>query len=51
MLANEGMVSLKEAVFVDGTKIESAANRYTFVWGKAIQKNKDRIKAQLDELW
>lgn len=51
MLVNEGLVSLKEAVFVDGTKIESAANRYTFVWGKTIQKNKDRIKAQLDELW
>lgn len=51
MLMNEGLVTLKEAVFVDGTKIESAANRYTFVWGKAIQKSKERIKAQLDELW
>lgn len=51
MLMNEGLVSLKEAVFVDGTKIESVANRYTFVWGKAIQKSKERIKVQLDELW
>lgn len=51
MLMNEGLVTLKEAVYVDGTKIESAANRYTFVWGKAIQKNKERIKFQLDELW
>jgi transposase len=51
MLMNEGLVTLKEAVFVDGTKIESAGNRYTFVWGKAIQKSKERIKTQLDELW
>jgi transposase len=51
MLMNEGLLTLKEAVFIDGTKIESAANRYTFVWGKAIQKSKERIKTQLDELW
>ena len=51
LLAAEGIVSLKEAVFTDGTKIESVANKYTFVWGKSILKNKDRIKTQLDELW
>lgn len=51
LLQQEGIVSLKETVFTDGTKIESAANRYTFVWGRSIQKNKDRIKNQLDELW
>jgi transposase len=51
LLAAEGIVSLKEAVFTDGTKIESVANKYTFVWGKSIIKNKDRIKMQLNELW
>lgn len=51
LLAAEGIVSLKEAVFTDGTKIESAANRYTFVWGKSIKHNKEKIKTQLDELW
>ncbi len=25
-------------VFIDGTKIEANANKYTFVWKKAIQK-------------
>lgn len=49
LLAAEGIVSLKEAVFTDGTKIESAANRYTFVWGKSIKHNKEKIKTQLDE--
>jgi len=51
LLSEQGIVSLKEAVFTDGTKIESVANKYTFVWGKSIQKNKERIKSQLDELW
>jgi transposase len=51
LLVSEGIVSLKEAVFTDGTKIESAANKYTFVWGKSIKHNKEKIKSQLDELW
>jgi transposase len=51
LLAAEGIVSLKEAVFTDGTKIESVANKYTFVWGKSIKNSKEKIKTQLDELW
>ena len=27
-----------ETVFIDGTKIEANANRYTFVWKKAVTK-------------
>ena len=50
LLVAEGLVNLKE-VYTDGTKIESKANRYTFVWGKAIKTNKERIRKQLEELW
>ena len=50
LLVAEGLVNLKE-VYIDGTKIESQANRYTFVWGKAIKTSKERIKKQLEELW
>ena len=50
MLAAEGILSLKE-VYVDGTKIEANANRYTFVWGNAIKTNKEKMAAQLRELW
>lgn len=50
LLEKEGLVSL-ETTFVDGTKIEANANRYTFVWGRAIKKHKERISAQLEELW
>lgn len=50
LLAEEGLVSIKE-VYVDGTKIESVANRYTFVWGNSIKTNREKIKKQIDELW
>lgn len=50
LLAEAGLVSLKE-IYVDGTKIEANANRYTFVWGNAIKTNKEKMKKQLDELW
>jgi transposase len=50
LLAEEGLVSLKDA-YVDGTKIEANANRYTFVWGNAIKTSKERMIKQLDELW
>ena len=50
LLESQGHVSLK-TVFTDGTKIEANANRYTFVWGRAIEKNKKRIEEQLQDLW
>ena len=50
LLESEGHVSLKTA-FVDGTKIEARANRYSFVWGRAIKRSKERIEQQLEELW
>ena len=34
-LQKEGLVTLKE-LFIDGTKIEANANRYTFVWRGSI---------------
>lgn len=50
LLAEAGAVSLKEVV-LDGTKIEASANRYTFVWGKAIKVSRERIERQMKELW
>lgn len=50
LLESEGHVSL-QTVFVDGTKIEANASRYSFVWGNAIKTNKARIATQLQELW
>ncbi|MCT8977867.1 hypothetical protein N4T77_14800 [Clostridium sp. CX1] len=31
---------LGDTIFIDGTKIEACANKYTFVWKKAVSKDK-----------
>ena len=36
-------------IFIDGTKIESAANRYTFVWKKAVTKNQTKLFTKIVE--
>lgn len=40
-----------ENYFLDGTKIESAANKYTWVWGRATDKFQKRLAGNLDELF
>ena len=42
LLNSLGEISGK-SIFIDGTKIESAANRYTFVWKKAVTKNQEKL--------
>ena len=42
LLAERGFVSL-DVEYIDGTKIESKANRYTFVWRKTVEKNRARL--------
>ena len=49
-VAAEGLLSIEE-VYTDGTKIEASANKYTFVWKKAIQTNKEKMKKQLADIW
>ncbi|GIQ68567.1 IS1182 family transposase [Xylanibacillus composti] len=49
-LADEKYVKL-EHYFVDGTKIEANANRYTFVWGKAVVKHKMRLQEKVKTLF
>ena len=50
LLAEEGLVDIK-TLYTEGTKIEANANRYTFVWAKAIATNKEKIKEKLAVLW
>lgn len=50
LLAEQGVLSLKD-LYVDGTKLEANANRYTFVWKKSITTSRERIKKQLKALW
>jgi len=46
MLAAKKYIKL-ENYFVDGTKIESASGRYTFVWKKAVEKNDKKLDEKL----
>ncbi|UOY05677.1 IS1182 family transposase [Muricauda sp. SCSIO 64092] len=50
LLAEQGYLSLRD-IYVDGTKIEANANRYTFVWAKGTKTSRRRIEKQLRELW
>lgn len=43
MLQNLGYVSL-DVQYIDGTKIESASNKYTFVWRGSVEKNKIKLE-------
>ncbi len=42
LLYSPGEISGK-SIFIDGTKIESVANKYTFVWKKAVTKNQEKL--------
>lgn len=52
-LAEKGYITL-EVEYIDGTKIESRANKYTFVWRKTTEKNRARliqkIRALLEQI-
>ena len=49
LLSEQGFVSLK-VQYVDGTKVESGVNKYTFVWHKSVEKNQPKLKARLAAL-
>ena len=49
LLHEEGFVSLK-VQYIDGTKIESVANKYTFVWRGSVEKYDARLKAKTEDL-
>lgn len=50
LLHERGLLSL-EAAFIDGTKIEANANKYSFVWKKATAKKTEKLLKKIhDEL-
>jgi len=46
ILAERGFVSL-DVEYIDGTKIESRANKYTFVWRKTVEKNRAKLMEKI----
>ncbi len=49
MLVDAKFISL-EVQYVDGTKIEANANRYTFVWKKATKTNQGKLDVKVKDM-
>lgn len=49
MLHELKYVSLKTQ-YIDGTKVESAAGRYTFVWKGSVEKNKAKLEKKIESV-
>lgn len=45
-LVAEGVLSL-DVQYMDGTKIESVANKYTFVWKRTVERNKANLEEKI----
>lgn len=46
LLAERGFITL-DVEYIDGTKIESKANKYTFVWRKTVEKNRAKLQKKI----
>lgn len=46
LMVEMGYVSL-DTQYIDGTKIEAASNRYTFVWRKSVEKYKEKLEVKV----
>ena len=46
ILSSKGFITL-DVEYIDGTRIESKANKYTFVWRKSVEKNRDKLMARI----
>ena len=49
LLSSKGFISLN-VEYIDGTKIESKANKYTFVWRKNVERNRERLMKKISVL-
>ena len=49
LLQELGFVSL-DVQYIDGTKIESASNRYTFVWRKSVERHKTKLEEKIQSI-
>lgn len=49
VLVEMGQISL-DVLYVDGSKIESVANKYTFVWRKTTERNKAKLQQKIQNI-
>lgn len=50
LLIKQGYIKL-ENYFLDGTKIETNANKYSWVWGKSTKQYKEKLREKCKELF
>lgn len=46
ILVEDGHIDLS-SIYIDGTKVEAYANRYTFVWKKAVLKYQENLRIKI----
>src|SRR5574344_2627152 len=49
ILAEKGFITL-DVEYIDGTKIESKANKYTFVWRRSVERNRAKLQNKIRTL-
>lgn len=49
-LADKGLIS-NDAVFIDGTKIQADANKYSFTWRRTVEKYHEKLKGDVSDLY
>ncbi len=49
LMVEMGYVSL-DTQYIDGTKIESASNKYTFVWRKSVEGYKEKLDKKVNSI-
>ena len=50
LLMKQGEISFEQsALFMDGTKIEANASRYSFVWKTAVSKRQTKLGKRIEE--
>lgn len=50
LLRENGMIE-DEALFIDGTKVEADANKYSFTWRKAVERYEDALNGNISALY
>ena len=49
LISFTNLEKFRENDFIDGTKIEACANKYTFVWKKAVTKNQAKLLIKINQ--
>ena len=50
LLRENGLIE-DEALFIDGTKVEADANKYSFTWKKAVERYEDALNGNISALY